>query len=465
MDPVVLLTILAALIIVVIIGARALTGNYTKVGPNEALIVFGGKERTISGPDGTKVKVGYRIEIGGGTWVNPFTEKGETLSLEVHPLTIETPEVLTKEGVPLTAVGVSQIRIGADEWNVHLAAGNFLGAEPEVIREVAMSIIEGHMRNQMGAMTVEELYQQRFEFTKRVRDAAQIDLSKLGLQLISFSLKDISDSQGYLDALSKPRIAQVKLEAVLAQAEADRDGAIKAAAYRQEGEIARLQADAKIAGASWENEGKKADSMAGVNRKKANADLTYELERHRVNQEVKKEEYKVRMIEKEQAGELEKLEIVRRELELDATVRKPAEARKFQVQAEAEGEAFKMMTESKARAEASRMEGKAEAERVEAIGIAEAGTMTKKAEAYKSYTDAAMVQMVIEKMPELARAIAEPLAKVDRIVMIGDGDKGGPSGLTSQVTKMVSQVPDVVESLTGIDLKKILAKKLGADNE
>ena len=373
--------------------------------------------------------------------------------------------MLTAEGVPLTAVGVSQVRIGSDEWMVHLAAGHFMGVEPEVIREVSINIIEGHMRNQMGSQTVESIYQKRGDFTKAVRDGATTDLAKMGLQLVSFALKDITDSQGYLDALGKPKIAQVKRDAAVAQAEMDRDAAIKAAAYRQEGEIARLQADAKIAGASWENEGKKADSMAGVNRKKANADLTYELERHRLNQEVKREEYKVRQIEKEQAVELEKVEITRRELELDATVRKPAEARKFQVIAEAEGEAAKLHAESVSKAEATKLEGDAEAGRIRSAGLAEAETMAKKAESYQKYTNAAVVQMVVDKMPEMARAMAEPLSKVDRIVMIGNGKEGGPSNLTDQVTKMVAQVPEVMESLTGIDLKKILHKKLGGDNE
>ncbi|MFQ6082253.1 MAG: flotillin family protein [Candidatus Aminicenantia bacterium] len=442
-----------------------LAKQYRKVGPNEVLIISGGRKHTIVLPDGTKRKIGYRYRIGGGTLILPFLEKAEILPIEVITLNIKTPEVLTRGGVPLMAEASAQVRINSDENSILLAAEQFLGMGREGIREVAHTIFEGKVREVIGTMTVEEIYQGRQEFAERVREAVTKDFARLGLVMISLALKDISDTQGYLDAISQPRIAAVKRDAAIAQAETDKESMIKASEARKEGEIARLKAEAEIAGATWENEAKKAESQVMVNKKKAQADLAYELERHRFSQEVKREESKAKIVEKEQAIKIEEFEIARKEKELEATVIKPAEARKHQIIAEAEAESFRLITEAKGKSEAKKLDSRVEAERLKELGFAEAAAMLKKAEAWGKYNQAAIFEMFTDILPDLAKAISEPLSKVDKIVVISGDENLGTSKITGQVANILAQVPEVINSLTGVDFKKLLKEKLVPEEE
>jgi len=448
--------ILVALGLLVLLIAK----QYRKVGPNEILIISGGKKRTSIAADGTKSKIGYRYRVGGGTFVFPFIETVDTLPMEVLTLNIKIPEVLTAVGVPLMADAVAQIKIDSSEQSIHTAAEQFLGAGKEGIREVAKSILEGKMQEVIGTMTIEEIYKGRHEFSMHVNQAAQADFSRMGLIMMSFALKDIRDTQGYLDALGKPKIAAAKRDATIAEAETEKEAIIKSSAARKEGEIARLAAEALIAKAQWENEAKKSESQILVNEKKAKADYAYELERTRLNQEIKKEESKVKLIETQEAIKIEELEISRKEKELNATVIKPADARKYQIRAEAEAEEFRIQAEAKGRAEAIKFEGQAEAETIKQKGLAEAETMLKKAQAWEKYNQAAILENYLQILPELAKAVAEPLSKVDKIVIVG-GDKSlGTTKITGQIGEVLAQLPDVVKSITGVDLNKYLKDKL-----
>jgi len=434
--------------------------QYRKVGPNEILIISGGRKRTIIKPDGTKSKIGYRYRAGGGTFVFPFIETVDTLPMEVLTLNIKTPEVLTNGGVPLMADAVAQIKIDSSEQAIQFAAEQFLGLGKEGIREVAESILEGKMREVIGTMTIEEIYKGRHEFSKQVNLATEVDFPRMGLDLMSFALKDIRDTQGYLDALGKPKIAMAKRDATIAEAETEKEAIIKSSAARKEGEIARLAAEALIAKAQWENEAKKSESQVLVNEKKAKADYAYELERSRLNQEIKKEESKVKLIETQEAIKIEELEISRREKELNATVLKPADARKYQIRAEAEAEEYRIQTEAKGKAEALKFEGRAEAEKIRQKGLAEAEAMLKKAQTWEKYNQAAIMENYLKILPELARSVAEPLSKVDKIVVFG-GDKGlGTTKITAQIGEVLAQLPDVVKAISGVDLNKYLKDKL-----
>ena len=226
-----------------------------------------------------------------------------------------------------------------------------------------------------------------------------------------------------------------------------------------------MNAEALIAKAQWENEGKKAESQVQVNSKKAQADHSYELERFRLSQQIKKEEAKVQAIEKEEAIKLEEMEIKRRERELDATVIKPADARKYQIKAEAEAEGFRIQTEAEGKAKASQLEGEAEAGKLRAQGAAEAEAMLKKAEAWGKYNQAAILDTYMKILPELAKNVSEPLSKVDKIVLVG-GDKGtGANKITSQVADVLAQMPEVVKSLTGVDLKEYFKEKFSTEKK
>lgn len=453
------LILFGIIIVFLVLLALLFSKQYRKVGPNEVLIISGGRKKSIYAPDGTKRKVGYRYRLGGGTFVWPFLETVDVLPIEVINLSIKTPEVLTHGGITIMADASAQVKIKSDEDSIDRAAEQFLGSGKDGIRDVAGTILDGKMRAAIGTMTVEEIFRGRQEFADKVTKSVEAEFTQMGLSLISFALKEISDTQGYLDAMGKPNIAAAKRDAAIAEAETEKESVIKSSQARKEGEIARLNADALIAKSQWENEAKKAESQVAVNQKKAQADFAYELERFRLNQEIKREEGKVHLIEKEEAIKIGEMEIKRREKELDASVIKPADARKYQIKAEAEAEEFRIHAEAKGRSEALKLEGVAEAEKIRQKGLAEAETMIKRAQAWEKYNHAAILEMYLQTLPELARAVAEPLSKVDKIVLVG-GDKGtGATKITSQVADILAQMPDVVESLTGIDLKKYFQEK------
>ncbi len=459
MDLTTLIILIAAVAVVVALVIFALAKQYRKVGPNEVLIVSGGRKRTVEEPDGTKRQVGYRMHIGGGTFIMPFTESAERLPLETYTITIKTPEVLTKQGVHIIAKASAQVKVASSESAIRRAAEQFLARGEVAIKEVTEHILEGYMRNLIGALTVEDIYQGRDKFAQKVREDANADLDRMGLELLSFNLGDISDTQGYIEALGQPRIALVKRDASVAQAEAERDTIIKTAQAKKEGDVVRFQVDTELASANRDFELKRAEFQIDINTRKAHSDLAYEIERNQLSAELKKSEFKVKQIEKDSAIKLEEQEIKRRELELESTVRKPAEARKYQIQAEAEAEKVRIRLEAEGRAEAHSAEGKANVEIKKAEGIsrieytrkfgeAEAEAMQAKANAFKSYNEAAIYQMAIEKMPEIAKAISEPLSRIDKIVMVGDG-MSGASKLTKAVTDISAQVPEVLSALTG----------------
>ena len=430
--------------------------NYRKVGPNQVLVISG-RTSTVRDSDGRTRKVGYRLQVGGGTLVLPFVETVETFPLEVFSLSIRCPEVLTAQGIIISAEAYGQVKAASDEARLHRAVENFLSKGSSGITAVAQEVLEGHMRAALGTMAVEEISSQREEFARRVRTAAADDFERLGLELLSFALKDISDAQGYLASLGARRIAEVKRDALIAQAETERDAAIRAAEYRKEGDVARLAAEAELAAATRDFEVQRAEFQGAVNAQRARADVAYELERARLAEQLKRQEYAVQLVEKELAAKVAEQEVLRREKDLEANVKRPAEAQAYQARVEAEAEAYRKELEAKGRAAGVRLLGAAEAEAATARGKAEAEAMRAKAGAWKEYSDAALAQLVIEKLPELARAVAEPLAKVDKIIMVGD-DQGVPK-LTGQVAKVVAQLPAVVEELTGVKLAELLKVK------
>jgi flotillin len=440
-----LITLIVVIVAAIAILILALWKQYRKVGPNEVLIVSGGRKRTVVEPDGTKKKIGYRAHIGGGTFVMPFIEVAEVLPLEVFSVDVKIPD------------GSAQIRVKTDDHSIRLAAEQFLGKGVEGMRIISGQVIEGHVRSTIGSMLVEELYRNRDEFAQKVEEAVQQDFDRMGLAIIAFALTDISDTQGYIEALGRPQIAKAKRDATVAEAETEKDATIKAAIARKEGDVAKLQAETEVAEATRDYEAKRAEYQAVVNQKRASADLAYELERQKMNQLLKKEEAEAMLVEKRKSIELEEMEIKRREKELDATVRKPAEA-----------ESYRQEMEAKGRAVSRKLEGSAEVDILKARGIAEAEAMKRKAESWGEYNQAAVYQMLIDVLPELAKAVAEPLSKVEKIVIVGGaGDSSlGASKITGEVAKVMAQLPTIVESLGGTELKNLLtnlARKRGTE--
>jgi flotillin len=451
-------------IIVVVVGLAltalvvwALLKNYRNVGPNEALVVSGLRAREVRGPDGKPVKIGYRLQIGGGTLVWPYLESASVLPLDVYALTIKVSDVLTKAGVQLSAEATGFVKVKGDEDSIRVAAEHFLSRGSEGIISVGHDVLEGCMRAVLGARTVEQIYQDRDGFSEKVTEAAEADLAKMGLEVLSFSLKDLSDKQGYLEALGTESIARVKRDALIIQAESDKEASIRSAVARKDGDIARLKAESEIAQATRDFESNRAEFQAAVNQKRAQADAAYELERLKLTASIKENEYDIRLIEKKKSIELEQSEIQRREKELEATVKRPAEAMAYQQKLEADSEAYKKELDAKGKAAGIRLYGNSEAEAILAKGKAEAEAMSKRADSFARYNQAATLQMIVERLPEIARAISEPMAKIDKIVMVGSSKDGGnATALPSQVASLVAQIPTVVESLTGVDIKALI---------
>jgi len=421
--------------------------RYTKVGPNEVLIISG-RRRIVTGPDGRRRAVGYRLVHGGGTFVWPIKEKVQRMSLELMTLEVRTPEVYTVNAIPVTVDGVAQVKIRGDEESITTAAEQFLSRSREDVMRTVLQTLEGHMRAVLGTMTVEEIYRGRQELARRVREAASEDLHKMGMEIVSFTIRNVADSQGYLEALARPRIAQVKRDAVKGEAEAEK-----------EAQQARFQAETAIAQAQRDMELKKAEYEAEVKAKRAEADLSYDLHRYRIAQRVKAEEIQVGIVEREKLVELEEREVARKEKELQATVLKPAQVERQRTEILAEAERYRLEAEGLGRAEEIKARGAAEAEVIRMKGLAEAEAMRRKAESWGQYNEAAIIELIVRVLPDLARAVSEPLAKTERIVVVNtDAAGAGVSRIPADVARVVAQLPPLVESLTGVKLEQLLER-------
>jgi flotillin len=455
---------LIVVLVLAIATVVVLVLNYQKVGPNEVLIVSGGLRQTVTEDDGTVRQVGYRMRIGGGAFVIPFIQSAQVLPLEIFTVQVRAGEALTKNGVQLTAVGMGQVKVGSSEGDIRLALEQFLGRGSAAIKDVTNQVLEGLLRAYLGSATVEEIYQNRDDFNAKVAKDAGTELSKMGLELISFTLIDISDTQGYIEALGKPHIAAVRRDAEIAEAETDKEAVIKTAESRMAADVARLKAETKVAQANRDFEIARAGFAAEVNQKKAEADMAYELERQKEAATLKEEELKVKILERKKLIDLEELEISRKEKELQATVEKTAVARQKQVQTEAQAEAFRLEAEAKAKTKAARMTAEAEADALKLKGEAEAEAMRQKADAYAGYNQVAVYEMLFKIMPDLARAVSEPLSQVDKMVVIDSGnDSQGVSKITGQVANVLGQLPSVVEAVSGIDITKLGDKLKGTE--
>ena len=450
--------------------------GFHKAGPNEALIVSGG---------GTLPT----IKVGGRMFVMPIVQKVQTFSLEIMTLTVNTDKVYTAEGVAVSVDGVAQVKVGRGEEAIRTAAQQFLGKPPSEIADIALQTLEGQQRAILGTMTVEEIYRDRVAFATRVREVAASDMTNMGLEIVSFVVRDIQDAQGYLEALGVRRTEEVKRDAAIGQAEANRDASIgRAEANRDAGireadadqrrQAARFEADTNIAQSQRDFETQKAEYDQQVNARKAEAELAYSLQEAKTRQKIREEELQIEVVERQKQIQVQEQEVTRRERELDATVRRPseaerdrletvaegnrrqtrvaAEAERFRLETIAEGEKARILAEAEAEAESTRLRGQADADAIRARGLAEADAMTRKADAWKEYGQAAMIQQLFESLPAVASAVAMPLSKTDRITVIsaggGDGDGAGASKVTRDVTNVIAQLPALVESLTGVDV-------------
>ena len=451
---------------VILLFVILITTMWKRVPQDKALAVTGLRKRVISG---------------GGGFVVPLLERTDKISLENMKIEVRTESAMTEQGVDIRADGVAVIKVKSDKESILSAIEQFnTGREQQtidIIKDTSKDVLEGKLREIISKMTVEEIYKDREKFASQVQEVAAVGLATMGLELKAFTIRDISDKNGYLEALGKPRIAEVKRDAAIAEAEAKRETQVKTSESERLGAEAKILAETHVAEANKEKELKVQAYREEQETAKARADSAYEIEKNKVAKEVTETAMLVEITRKEKETEIQDKEAIRREKELLATVNKQADADAYKISKEAdakkyselkEAEAYSMAIKVKAEAEAEaiRIKGEAEAAAIRAKGIAEAETMEKKAEAYRLYNNAAVTQMIVEKLPEIATAVAEPLAKTEKIVIIDNGgssDSQGAAKVSGYVTEIISQLPETIEAMTGFNFMEALKTKVSKE--
>jgi flotillin len=446
---------LMALSVVFLISAFA--RMFRKAGPHQAVIVYGLR--------------GTRVIKGRGTFILPMIESSKDLSLELMSFDVAPKQDLyTRQGVAVTVEAVAQIKVKSDPESIQTAAEQFLTKSDENREGLIRLVMEGHLRGIIGQLTVESIVKEPEMVGDRMRSTCAGDMNKMGLEVISFTIKEVRDKNDYIANMGRPDIARIQRDADVAAAEAERDTAIRRAQALREAAIAKAQADqervlaetlsmAKQAEASRDLEIKKAEYNETVKRQQAQADKAYEIQTSVMQQTLIAEQVKVHQIEKEHEIKVQDAEIERRERELIATVLKQAEIERRRVETMAAAEKQRLIAEAEGRASAIRAQGEAEAEIVFKRGEAEAKAMNVKAEAYQEYNQAAVVDKLITNMPEIVKALASPLQNVDKITVVSTGgDAAGMNKITGDITKMAAQIPALFETLSGMQMSELFSK-------
>ena len=461
------------ILVVVVAVILILSTIWKRIPQNKAAVVTGwGKKRIISG---------------GGGLVIPMFQRYDVVSLENIKIPVDVKETPSSMGVPISVSSVAVVKIRSNKEAIYSATEQFYRGSPEKtsdeIATQAGYVLMGKLREIVATLTVEEIFRDKEKFSSAVQENAAVSLAELGLEIKAFTVREIRDSNGYLEALGRSRIAEVKRDAQIAEAEAERETVERTAEATRKGAEARLMAETQVAEAS-----KKKELQVQAFRKeelgaKAEADNAYLIRENQVKKEVTQTELEVEILRAQRATELAEQEALRKEKELEATVNKQADAEHYRQQREADAKKYSEIAKAEAaaaavradglaraeatradgvaKAEAIKAQGMAEAETIEAKGLAEAKAMAEKAEAFKQYNEAAVIQMMIEKLPEIAHNVAQPMSKTEKIVVIDQGNGKGGAGaskVAGYVTDIMAQLPDTIEALTGMNPLDLLKK-------
>lgn len=385
--------------------------------------------------------------VGGWAWAWWLVCDVQRLKLEVMTLTPKCESVETSQGVPLTVTAVAQCKITTERDYLAVAAEQFLGKESSHIKSVILQTLEGHLRAILGTLTVEEVYRDRDQFASLVREVAAPDVSRMGIEILSFTIKEVHDEVDYLASLGKAKTAEVKKNAKVGVAQAERDAGIREAECEKAALDAKYVSDAKIEEARRQLNVQKALFDQEINSKKEVAKLAYELQAAQIQQQIRAAEKDIEVTERQEMAKVHQKEIERKHLELKATVTLPAEAESYKLKRIAEGLKIQTSEAATSKARGLRLVGTAEAEAIESVGRAEAERMRLRANAYRQYNDAAILSMTLEALPKLAAEVAAPLSKTDEIVILG--------GQPSQLANLISTIPPTVHAVTSSDVGKV----------
>lgn len=464
--------------VVVIVCLIILGSGYVKAPPDTAFIISGLRKKTIIG------RASIRI---------PFFERLDRLSLKLIPIDVKTSSLVpTADYINIQVDAAVNVKISSSQPKLALAAENFLNQDTTYIAQVAREVLEGNMREIVGRMRLEEMVGDRQKFAELVKENAEPDLAAMGLDVVSFNVQNFTDSNGVIDDLGIDNISQIKKKAAIAKAEAEKEIAVAKAEADRQSNDARINAEREIAIKNNELDIQKSDLQKHADTKRAEADAAYEIQR-----EEQRKTIEVTGAEADIAREEKQILLKQREAEvmeqsLDAEVRKKAEAERFAREQKAEADLFERQKEAEARkfemekaadarkfevekaaeaqrakAEADRFSreqeaagirevGEAEAEAIRAKGLAEAEAMEKRAEAYQKYNKAAMAEMLIQVLPDIASKIAEPLSQIDKITIIGGGDGSGVDAVAGNVPAVMAKLFESMKQTVGIDLAEII---------
>lgn len=464
------LTVIIGVIIAILILLIIVTG-YVKASPDTAYIISGLRKQ----PKVLIGKAGIKI---------PFLEKKDELNLQLIPIDVKTSNAVpTADYININVDAAVNVKISDDANRLNLAAQNFLNKPVEYIANVAREVLEGNMREIVGRMNLEEMVSDRQKFAELVKENAEPDLAKMGLDIVSFNVQNFVDGNGVIENLGVDNIVKIQKKAAISRAVSERDIAQAQARASQEANDAKVDADTKIAERNNELAIKQAELKKIADAKQAEADAAYKIQEEQSRKSIEIATADANIMRQEKEIELRRKDVEVTEQELEAKVKKQAEAEKFAAQQRADADLYKRQKEAEAQlfekqreAEAKKAEaeavkyqmeqeaagiqakGEAEAKAIEAKGIAEAEALNKKAEAMKKYGEAAVMEMYFNMLPKAVEAAAKPLENVDKITMYGEGNS---AKLVSDIVTTATQVSDGMNESIGIDLKSLLAGFLG----
>ena len=434
--------------------------GYLKAPPDTAYIITGlGKKRILIG------KAGWRM---------PFFERVDKLSLRVMQVDVKTSEAVpTNEFINVSVDGVANIKVSSNPALLQRAAEALLGMRQAELISLVTQVLEGNMREIVGSVGLKEMVQDRQGVAKKITENVVPDMEKLGIEVVNFNIQNFKDNAGTIENMGIDNVEQIRKNAQIAKANAQRDIAIASAHAQEEANAVKVQADKKIADQNAELAVRQAEVQIIADTKKAEADAAYSIQQENQRKTIEVTKVSADIARREKETELAEREIAIRERKLDAEVRKQADAMKYKAEKEAEAdlirrqkdaeaklyEAVKEAEARKAEAEAVRFAMEQEAEGIRAKGLAEAEAIEKKAEAQKKMGEASIIEMYLAALPEVVKNAAEPLAQTDRIVMYGDGNA---TRLVRDVMNSAGQVIEGVKESTGIDLTSIVGGMLGA---
>ncbi|HEX8917782.1 MAG TPA: SPFH domain-containing protein [Chloroflexota bacterium] len=470
--------IIVAIIVVGLIAIVSLLGSlYRKVGPNRALIVYG--------------RGGTKVVVGGGTVVLPLFQSAQEFSLELLSFDlIPRADLYTQQGIPVKIEAVTQLKVENEEAKIRRAANQFLSKRQDEREGMIRQLMEGHLRGIVGQLTVEQLVKEPDMVSARMRDTVASDLDTLGLEIVSFTIKDVNDDSGYIANLSRPMIAANQRAADIAEADAQRDVAIRRAQTQREAAqaqaeadqqtaVARTQAAATEAAAQRDLDLKKAEFRQSTAAAQAQADMAGDIAKAEAQRKLVEQTTQTDLLRAQRQKDVQTAEAERKAAELVAEVQRPAEARARATQVQAEGEAAAVRARAHAEAEQMRLEGEAranaeairlretgsaEADAIRARGLAEAEALEARTEALNKQGEPAIIQQAFQVMPQIAHELGQSFARIGQVTYIGTGEDGGVAGKVSRdVMNLMPAVNGMFQAVTGVNLGEMLGKRLGAN--